>query len=220
MDDLGPITKLFTYCKIGEKIICELMVEDMVKHMDPSQYGNLKNTSIQHYLISLIHRIMSALDKNSKGDIFAACVTLHDYRLAFSRQCHKLGVKSFIKNGVRPSLIPLLTNYFQGRQCRIKGRGLLSGRRKLPGSGAQGSVLGNHEYLSQTNNNSDHIPLEDRRKWVDNLTTLEIVDLITVGLSSYKFRNHVASDIPIHGQYVHTKNLKTQEYISTLNTWS
>ena len=51
MNDLRPITNLFTYCKIGEKIICELMVEDMVKHMDPSQYGNLKNTSIQQYII-------------------------------------------------------------------------------------------------------------------------------------------------------------------------
>ena len=55
---------------------------------------------------------------------------------------------------------------------------------------------------------------------MDDLTTVEIVDLITVGLSSYNFRNHVASDIPVHGQYVDSKNLKTQEYITTLDTWS
>ena len=52
------------------------MVEDMVKKMDPSQYGNMKNTSIIHYLISLIDRIMSSLDRNSKGDVFENCVTL------------------------------------------------------------------------------------------------------------------------------------------------
>ena len=120
LDDLRPISNLYTYCKIGEKIICDLMVEDMVKKMDPSQYGNLKNTSIQHYLISLLHRITSTLDRNSKGDTFANCVTLHDYQQAFSRQCHKLGVESFIANGVRPSLIPVLINYFQRRRCRIK----------------------------------------------------------------------------------------------------
>ena len=85
-----------------------MIVEDMVKKMDPSQFGNLKNTSINHYLISLIHRMMSSLDKNSKDDIFANCVTLYDFKQAFSRQCHKLGVAPFVTNGVRPALIPLL----------------------------------------------------------------------------------------------------------------
>ena len=197
-----------------------MMVEDMVAKMDPSQYGNLKKTSIQHYLVSLIHRISSSLDRNSKGDIFANCITFYDYSKAFSRLCHKLGVTSFIRNGVRPSLIPLLINYYQNRRCRIKWRGQLSKERLLPGSGAQGGVLGNWEYLSQTNNNTDHIPSDDIWKWVDDLTTIEIVNLITVGLSSYNFREHVASDIPMHGQYVAPENLKTQKYISTLDTWS
>jgi hypothetical protein len=52
LDQLRPISNLFTYSKVGEKIISNLMVEDMVKKMDPSQFGNLKRTSIQHYLIS------------------------------------------------------------------------------------------------------------------------------------------------------------------------
>ena len=118
--DLRPISNLFSYCKVGEKIICEMIVDDMVKKMDPAQFGNMKNTSLQHYLISLLHRITSTLDRKSKGDIFTACVTLHDYSQAFSRQCHRLGVQSIIDNGLRPSLIPLLINYFQGRRCKIK----------------------------------------------------------------------------------------------------
>jgi hypothetical protein len=196
------------------------MVEDMVKKMDPSQFGNLKRTSIQHYLISLIHRLMSSLDNNSKGDIFAGCVTLFDYQQAFSRQCHKLGVKSFIENSVRPSLIPIMINYFQGRSCQIKWRGLLSTKRRLLGSGAQGSILGNIEYISQTNNNADHVPSEDRWKWIDDLTVVEIVNMITVGLSTYNFRQHVASDIPVHGQYVSSDNLKTSKYVRLLDQWS
>ena len=35
LEDLWPITNLFTYCKIGEKIICEMVVKDMVQQMDP-----------------------------------------------------------------------------------------------------------------------------------------------------------------------------------------
>ena len=146
------------------------MVQDMVKKMDPCQFGKLKSTSIQHYLISLIDRLMSSLDNNSKGDIFAGCLSLFDYQRAFSRQCHKLGVKSFIRNGVRPALIPILVNYHQGRSCRIKWRGLLSKKRLLPGSGAQGSIIGNLEYISQTNNNADHIP----RKGLGMLTERQL----------------------------------------------
>ena len=59
LDQLRPISNLFTYSKVGEKIISNLMVQDMVKKMDPCQFGNLKSTSIQHYLISLIDRLMS-----------------------------------------------------------------------------------------------------------------------------------------------------------------
>jgi hypothetical protein len=163
---------------------------------------------------------MSSLDNNSRGKIFANCVTLFDFRQAFSRQCHKLGVTSFMRNGVRPSLIPLLVNYFQGRRCQIKWRGHLSKERLLPGSGAQGSIIGNLEFLSQTNNNADHIPSEDRWKWVDDLTAVEVVNMINIGLSSYNFRQHVASDIPVHGQYVDPQNLQTQSYITTLDAWS
>ena len=111
-------------------------------------------------------------------------------------------------------------NSCEGRSCRIKWRDLLSKQRLLPGSGAQGSILGNIEYISQTNNNADHIPEEDKWKWIDDLTVIEIVNLITVGLSSYNFRQHVASDIPVHGQFVSAQNLKTDKFISVLDQWS
>ena len=91
----------------------------------------------------------------------------------------------------------------------------------LHGYRAQGSVLGNWEYLSQTNNNTDHIPVDSRWMWVDDLTTLEVLDLKTIGLSFYNFCNPVALDIPVQGQYVDpAENLRTQQYISTLKTWS
>ena len=46
------------------------------------------------------------------------------------------------------------------------------------------------------------------------------MNLIAVGLASYNFRQHVASYIPVHGQFVSPENLQTQEYITTLDTWS
>ena len=41
-----------------------------------------------------------------------------------------------------------------------------------------------------------------------------------MGLSSYNFKQHVASDIPIHGQFIDPQNLKSQKYINEINSWS
>ena len=80
--------------------------------MDRSQFGNQKNISIQHYVIQMLQKIHSELDKNSKGESNAVVAGLVDWENAFPLQCPKLGVQSFIDYGVRPSLIPILVNYF------------------------------------------------------------------------------------------------------------
>jgi hypothetical protein len=82
----------------------------------------------------------------------------------------KLGVESFVRNGVRPSLIPLLVNYFQGRQMKVKWHGVMSSVRELNGGGPQGSTFGIWEYLSQSNNNADCVEENESIKFVDDLT--------------------------------------------------
>ena len=98
----------------------------MRKQIDPSQFANQKGLSIQHYLVKMIDKILEAVDNNSKGESCAVLATLVDWKQAFPRQCPKLGVESFIKNGVRPSLIPLLISYFQGRRMKVKWHGKIS----------------------------------------------------------------------------------------------
>ena len=116
--------------------------------------------------MKLIHRILEAVDKNGKYTINAVLCLFVDWRQAYSRQCHLLGIKSFQENGVRPSLIPLLANYFQEREMKVKWRGHYSKPRSLPGGGAMGATLGNLEFCSQTNHNADCVPEKDRFKWV------------------------------------------------------
>ena len=103
---------------------------------------------------------------------------------------------------------------------KVKWHSLVSNTRKLPGGGAMGASLGNWEFVSQTNNNADCIPQDDRFKFVDDLSTLEIINLITIGLSSFNTKNQVPSDIPTHGQYINPENLKSQEYLNKINDWS
>ena len=139
---------------------------------------------------------------------------------AFPHQCPKLGIQSFIQNGVRPSLIPLLINYFQDREMTVKWHGVQSVPRKINGGGPQGATLGILEYLSQSNTSADCVNPGDRFKFVDDLTILEIVNLLTIGLSSFNIKEQVPSDIPSHGQYIASKDLKSQEWINKINDWT
>ena len=176
-------------------MIAELIISDMSKKLDPSQYANQKGLSLQHYLIKMIDKILSDTDNNSRGEVNAVLATLYDWKEAFPRQCPKLGVEAFIKCGVRPSLIPLLISYLQDRTMVVKWHGVKSTVRKLNGGGPQGATFGIWEYLAQSNNSSDCVDPENRFKFVDDLTTLEKINLLIVGLSSFYSKASVPNDI-------------------------
>ena len=168
----------------------------------------------------MLHRILSETDNNSRGEINAVLCTFLDWKEAYSRQSHILGVRSFLDNGVRPSLIPLLILYFQFLEMRIKWHNQFSRPRKMPGSGAMGSNIGNWEFDSQINHNADCVPEKDQYKFVDNLTVLEIINLINIGISSHNFKNQVPNDVPSHGQIIPNTNLRSQGYIEDISKWT
>ena len=66
VDDLRKICGLLNLSKILEKVICKHLVADMKDKLDKSQYANQKGLSINHYLIKLVDRVLSALDGTTK----------------------------------------------------------------------------------------------------------------------------------------------------------
>ena len=200
IDDLRNISGLLNLDKITEKIISKMIISDMKKKLDPSQYANQKGLSINHYLVKLIDKILLSVDRGSKQEAVAVLATLVDWKQAFPRQCPTLGIKSFIENGVRPALIPMLINYFQGREMKVKWKGKLSTVRKLKGGGPQGSTFGIWEYLSQSNDNADFVEESERFKFVDDLTFLEIINLLNVGLSTVNVKYQVLNNIQPNNQ--------------------
>ena len=189
----------------------------MKESQDPSQYGNEKGLSVQHYLINMINKILIALDRNNKQEAYAVIANLYDWSQAFDRQCPKLIIESFIENGVRPALIPVLINYFQGRKMYVKWHGLVSQERLLPGGGPQGSSVGLISYMSQSISSAQFVPSDLRYKFVDDLTILEIINLVSVGISSYNFKQHVASDIGIDQKFISSSNLQSKVYLSLIH---
>ena len=95
------ISGLLNLDKVSEKIISKLIISDMRKKMDRSQYANQKG--LQHYLVKMMDKVLETLDKNSKKESLAVLATMVYWKQAFSYQCPKLGVELFIKNRVMPS---------------------------------------------------------------------------------------------------------------------
>ena len=215
-EELRNISGLLTFNKIAEQMIAELIIKDMSVNLDPAQYANQKGLSLQHYLIKMIDRILSDTDNNSKGEVNAVLATLYD----IVRQCPKLGVEAFMDCGVRPSLIPMLVSYLQDRTMVVKWHGETSSVRKLHGGGPQGATFGIWEYLAQSNKSADCVDPEYRFKFVDDLTVLEKINLLIVGMSSYYSKASVPSDIADHNQIIPSELLKSQDYLTQIKEWT
>ena len=81
---------------------------------------------------------------------------------------------------------------------QVKWHGKLSSVKELKGGGPQGSTFGIWEYLSQSNDNVNCISESERFKFVDDLSFLEIINLLSVGIASYNVRAHVPSDVLVN----------------------
>ena len=160
------------------------------------------------------------VDKNAVNEKFAYFCSLVDWRQAFDRQCPTMGVKAFVNNGVRNSLAPILVSYFQNRKMVVKWHGCESSTRDLVGGGPQGSLWGILEYLAQSNSNTDFVAENMKYKFIDDLSILEKINLLSIGLTSYNFKNHVASDLPVDKLFLPGQNLKTQDYLNKIVSWT
>ena len=104
ISQLRKISGLKNFAKIFDSFLAEFMTADMMPNQDQAQYGNQKGLSTQHYLVRMIHNILTATDRNTKDEAKAVIVQMIDWQSAFDRQCHRLGILSFLKNGVRKTL--------------------------------------------------------------------------------------------------------------------
>ena len=80
--------------------------------------------------------------------------------------------------------------------------------------------MGLLEYISQSNDCADFVNEEDRYRFVDDLTVLEIVNVLTVGITSYNLKSHIPSDVPHHNGFIDPVKLSSQAILDKLNDWT
>ena len=96
----------------------------------------------------------------------------------------------------------------------------MSGMKTLPGGAAMGSSLGVYSFLSQSNSIGNTVPEDDRYKFVDDMTIMEKISLVNVGLATYNIKSHVPSNIADHNQIIPGEHLKSQRYMEDIKTWT
>ena len=89
----------------------------------------------------------------------------------------------------------------------------------LIGGGPQGTLLGQIEYLVQSNDNADIVSPDDRFKYIDDLSVLQLVCLSGL-LIDYDFQQHVASDVGIDDQFLPADTYQTQDSLNYIANWT
>ena len=82
-NELRKISGLKNLSKIIESILADIIIDDMKSKADPSQYGNKKGISVNHYLINMIHKILTVVDTNSSREAMACLTQFIDWNKAF-----------------------------------------------------------------------------------------------------------------------------------------
>ena len=192
-------------------------MEDISPNIDTGQYGGQKGIGTEHLIVCLVDRILKLLDSNTERSAVVAAFV--DWQAAFDRQDPTIAINKFIALGVRPSLIPVLVSYLSNRKMKVKFNGEMSAFLTLIGGGPQGTLLGGLEYLAQSNDNADIVPEEDRFKYIDDLSVLQLICLSGL-LIDYNFLEHVASDIGIDDRYLPASSYSTQEHLNFISNWT
>ena len=103
---------------------------------------------------------------------------------------------------------------------RVKWHGQKSSERKLNGGGPQGSTLGVWEYLAQSNDNANCVDPDYKYKFVDDLSVLEKINLLTIGLTNFNCKNSFPSDIPTDTNFIPSENLTSAKFIEEIQKWT
>ena len=194
ISDLRKISSTSDYSKVFEGFLKDWIMEDIYDNLDIGQYGGQTGTGTEHMIVCLIDRVLKLLDKHH--DRSAVIMTCLDWSAAFDRQDPTIAIQKFIQLGVRPALIPLLASYLTNRKMQVKFNGELSKFLALIGGGPHGTLLGQLEYMVQSNDNTSMVSPDDRFKYIDDLSFLHLV-LLAGLLKDYNFKEHVASDIEV-----------------------
>ena len=194
----------------------EFIIQDIDSKIDSQQYAARKGVGTEHLLVAMLDRILGQLDKPGMAAVIRSAA---DWAAAFDRTDPTKSITKFIKMGVRPSLVPILMQFLTDRKMSVRFNNAESSIYNLIGGGPQGSQTGQQTYIVASDDNAYHVPQEDRFKFCDDVSMLDIVMLGDI-LAEYDFKQHVPSDVGVDQLYLDPKKCKTPEYLNGIASWT
>jgi hypothetical protein len=173
-----------------EKIVLDSLLYHVGDKIDWKQYGGVKGSSVNHYLIDFISYILYNQDLKEPRAVLAAMV---DYEKAFNRQNHNILITKLNDMGVPGWLLKVVIGFLEDRELILTYKGEQSGKKKMPGGGPQGTILGMFLFLILINDagfetqqneigklitkalNKRKEIATDHWKYVDDLTVAEAI---------------------------------------------
>ncbi|XP_063969531.1 uncharacterized protein LOC135157537 [Lytechinus pictus] len=134
---LRPISVTTAFARIFESFLAEWLTSDLGHRMDCSQFGNLKGSSINHYLVSLLDVIQRNLDK--QGHYANLCAV--DFMKAFGLINHTLAIQKLIGSDVDTSVLPTVCSFLTHRSQAVRYQGKTSSALDLTSLKGQSWVL-------------------------------------------------------------------------------
>ena len=215
-DDVRKVASTSDFSKIFEMFLREWVTEDIGNRIDINQFAGKKGVGTEHLIVKLRDRVLSLLDRPGMKAVLAASV---DWASAFSRTDPTKTITKFINMGLRPSIVSIIIEFLENRQMSVKWNGKDSKLFPLVGGGPQGSWTGQACYVVSSNDNADSVEEDDRYKYCDDLSILELVMLANT-LIEYNIWEHVASDVGVDQLFLPAQGLATQTNLHKISEWT
>ena len=222
--------------KTFESIVMDWLLHYIGSKMDWSQFGGVKGSSTNHYLIDMITFVLYNQDLKESRAVLAAMI---DFEKAFNRQNHYKLMAKLNDLGVPGWLLNIIKGFLEERTLIVNYKGQQSGRKDMPGGGPQGTILGMFlflvlindagfseenrnlgEKITQAMNKRKAIPTK-HWKYVDDLTIAESLDL-KINLKKAK-DNTLERPLSFHSRTEHElppDHSKVQEQIKEIGEYS
>ena len=213
---IRKIASTSDYSKMFEIFLRKWIIEDIDKNIHINQFAGRKGMGTEHMIVAMVDRVLQLLDRPGMSAVVATAI---DWMGAFDRLDPTITISKLVTMGVRSSLVPIIIEFMTDRRMSVRYNTASSKWHTLVGGSPQGSWMGQMAYISASDDAARGLEDQDKFKFCDDLTILELVMLGGL-LSDYNFTNHVASDIGTDQQFLDPANMKTQTSITDLEQWT
>ena len=137
-DEIRNLSKTKFLSKLYEGFLCDWLLPQVQPYLDPHQYGGMKGSSVNHYLVKLLNFIHKGLNMRDPQAVILACL---DLSKAYNRGSASIALVDLFDMHVSPFLLAIIASYMQNRSMVLIFNGVCSEVKKMPGSFSQGCYL-------------------------------------------------------------------------------